>query len=143
MASQRVANTSLSIPRRLLEGYLQEAAAAVTERQRKLGEKIKQARDDKRWKQKQLAAAVHVEPMTVSRWERGANAPDVDTLELVAEATGKPLTFFFEEDAGDEAAEATLTEAVERAEAAARRAEEAAARIEQAVAALERQLSAG
>ena len=55
-----------------------------------LGEKIRTARAAKGWKQKHLAAEVDVEPITVSRWERGATTPDLDVLGLVAEATGKP-----------------------------------------------------
>ena len=59
-----------------------------------LGEKIRAARAAKGWKQKHLAAQVDVEPITVSRWERGATTPDLDVLRLVAEATGKPLSYF-------------------------------------------------
>ena len=60
---------------------------------------IRAARQEKRWKQKQLAAAVHVEPLTVSRWERGQHMPDLDTLGLVAKATGKDLSYFIGEAA--------------------------------------------
>lgn len=96
-----VANTQLAAPRRLLQRYIEEAALAANERARQLGLRIREARIDKRWKQKQLAAAVHVEPMTVSRWERGANTPDLDTLDLIARATGKPLSFFVAETAAE------------------------------------------
>jgi len=63
---------------------------------RQLGERIKAARAEKGWKQKHLAAEVDVEPITVSRWERGATTPDLDLLRLVAEATGHSLSFFVE-----------------------------------------------
>src|SRR5712692_4519185 len=59
-----------------------------------LGDRIKNARTEKGWKQKHLAAEVEVEPITVSRWERGATTPDLDVLRLVAEATDKPLAYF-------------------------------------------------
>lgn len=59
-----------------------------------VGDRIREARASKGWKQKHLAAEVEVEPITVSRWERGATTPDLDVLRLVAEATGKPLTYF-------------------------------------------------
>jgi transcriptional regulator with XRE-family HTH domain len=59
-----------------------------------VGERIREARASKGWKQKHLAAEVEVEPITVSRWERGATTPDLDVLRLVAEATGKPLGYF-------------------------------------------------
>src|SRR5215217_7785720 len=64
---------------------------------KQLGEKIKLARSGKGWKQKHLAAEVEVEPITVSRWERGATTPDLDVLRLVAEATEKPLSFFVDQ----------------------------------------------
>src|SRR5262245_864357 len=60
----------------------------------KVGDRIREARASKGWKQKHLAAEVEVEPITVSRWERGATTPDLDVLRLVAEATGKPLSYF-------------------------------------------------
>lgn len=83
---------------------MEEAAAAIEERRRSLGEKIKEARLAKNWKQKNLAAAVHVEPDTVSRWERGQHAPDFEMMELIADALGRPLSFFV----SGEDAEATL-----------------------------------
>jgi transcriptional regulator with XRE-family HTH domain len=64
-----------------------------------VGDRIRSARADKGWMQKHLAAEVEVEPITVSRWERGATTPDLDVLRLVAEATGKPLSYFVADDA--------------------------------------------
>jgi len=69
-----------------------------------LGNRIREARGSKGWKQRELASEVEVEPITVSRWERGATTPDLDVLRLVAEATGKPLSYFV---AGDEEAPAS------------------------------------
>ena len=69
----------------------------------RIGVRIREARADKGWKQKELAAQVAVEPITVSRWERGATTPDLDVLGLVADATGKPLSYFVE-SASDAAA---------------------------------------
>lgn len=51
-----------------------------------LGQRIATARKAKQWKQKELAAAVHVEPVTVSRWETGAHTPDIVMLGRIAEA---------------------------------------------------------
>ena len=90
--------------------------------------KIKSARVQKGWKQRQLAAAVRVEPMTVSRWERGATTPDFDALSLIAEATGRPLSYFLAEEqkpSGDP----QLTAAVQRLEAAAEQIATEGARI--------------
>ena len=64
-----------------------------------VGERIRNARTAKGWMQKHLAAEVEVEPITVSRWERGATTPDLDVLRLVADATGKPLTYFVADEA--------------------------------------------
>ena len=63
-----------------------------------LGDRIRAARAAKGWTQKHLAAEVDVEPITVSRWERGATTPDLDVLRLVADATGKPLAYFVAAD---------------------------------------------
>lgn len=59
-----------------------------------LGTRIRAARLEKGWKQKELAFAVGVEPTTVSRWERAANTPDMETLMQIAEALGKPIAYF-------------------------------------------------
>ncbi|HEU6445033.1 MAG TPA: helix-turn-helix transcriptional regulator [Gaiellaceae bacterium] len=69
-----------------------------------LGDRIREARASKGWKQRELASEVEVEPITVSRWERGATTPDLDVLRLVAEATGKPLTYFVADEEGRVAA---------------------------------------
>src|SRR5436305_10759955 len=64
-----------------------------------VGDRIREARAAKGWKQKNLAAEAGVEPITVSRWERGATTPDLDVLRLVAEATDKPLSYFVSTEA--------------------------------------------
>jgi transcriptional regulator with XRE-family HTH domain len=80
----------------MMERQLQDAAVALAESNFRLGQRIKAARDGRGWKQKQLAAEVSVEPGTVSRWETGRHLPDLTTLQLIAEKTGKPLSFFTE-----------------------------------------------
>lgn len=92
-----MANTALTLPRKLLDDYLSKAAEAMAAKNQELGLHIKQARAERGWRQKDLAQAVHVEPMTVSRWERGINTPDLATLALIANVTGKPQSFFVEE----------------------------------------------
>ena len=92
-----------------------------------IGERIRAARAEKGWKQKHLAAAVSVEPITVSRWERGATTPDLQVLGLVAEATGRPLAYFVGD--GGPAASASLDDAAARIEAAAVKVAEATERI--------------
>jgi transcriptional regulator with XRE-family HTH domain len=102
--------------------------------------RIKLARTTKGWKQKHLAAEVKVEPMTVSRWERGATSPDFDALALIAEATGKPLSYFVGED-DPPSSESQLADAVERLEAAAERIATEAERIAAALAELRAELA--
>ena len=94
-----------------------------------VGERIRQARADLGWKQKNLAAEVSVEPITVSRWERGATTPDLQVLGRVAEATGKPLSYFVGDDGGDARAGSTLESAADRIEVAALRVAEASERM--------------
>jgi transcriptional regulator with XRE-family HTH domain len=103
-----------------------------------LGDKIRSARADRGWKQKHLAAEVEVEPITVSRWERGATTPDLDVLSLVAEATGKPLSYFVDEEPAER--RLALDDAVQRIEAAAGRIADEADRISKSVAELRRTL---
>jgi transcriptional regulator with XRE-family HTH domain len=102
--------------------------------------RIKSARAAKGWKQKHLAAEVSVEPITVSRWERGATRPDFDALGLIAEATGKPLSYFLGEDEPI-ADEPRLADAVERLEAAAERIATEGERIAAALAELRAELA--
>jgi transcriptional regulator with XRE-family HTH domain len=105
-----------------------------------LGERIRRARAEKGWKQKHLAAQVEVEPITVSRWERGATTPDLDVVRVIAEATGKPLSYFVAGDADE--ATPDMAEAATRIEAAAERISAEADRIERMLAEL-RELAGG
>ena len=93
----------------------------MAEEKGQLGEKIRAARAAKGWKQKHLAAQVDVEPITVSRWERGATRPDLDVIHLVADATGKPVSYFVggEQEATRAADPTALDDAARRIEAAA------------------------
>ncbi len=101
---------------------------AMRKQKAEVAARIKEARAEKGWKQKHLAARVSVEPITISRWERGATTPDFDALALVAEATGKPLSYFLE-DGRQASQELPLAEAAQRIEAAAERIEAALAEL--------------
>jgi transcriptional regulator with XRE-family HTH domain len=111
----------------------------VTPQKAEVAARIKSARADKGWKQKHLAAEVRVEPITVSRWERGATTPDFNALTLIAEATGKPLSYFVGED--EPTGESPLADAVERLEAAAERIAAEGERIADALAQLRTELA--
>lgn len=91
------ANAPLAIPRKLLEKYLEEAAERLAQRQGIVGTRIREAREAKRWFQKDLAARVHVEPQTISNWERGFTTPDFDKLELLARELEHPIAYFVSE----------------------------------------------
>jgi len=99
----------------------------VAKRDPQLGARIREARAERGWKQKHLAAEVSVEPITVSRWERGATTPDLEVLRNVADVTGKPLSFFV--DAPGRPATPELADAAARIEAAATRVAEESERI--------------
>lgn len=85
-------------PRILLHEVLESASEAARERKRALGARIRAARVARGWKQRELAAAIHVEPITVSRWERGQHSPELDLLGRVADALDQPPAYFLPED---------------------------------------------
>lgn len=88
------ANASLAIPTRLLHNYLEEAAAKLAQRREIVGDRIREAREHKGMLQKELARRVHVEPQTVSNWERGVTAPDLDKLELLGRELDREVAYF-------------------------------------------------
>ena len=94
-------------------------AGKMANEKAQLGERIRSARASKGWKQKHLAAQVEVEPITVSRWERGATTPDLDVLGRVARATGKPVGYFVGGAAPASGGDSSLEEAASRIETAA------------------------
>jgi transcriptional regulator with XRE-family HTH domain len=106
-----------------------------------IGGRIREARAARGWKQRELASEVEVEPITVSRWERGATTPDLDVLRLVADATGKPLSYFVA-DASDEpptrAAEQTVRKLEQVADRLAAEADRIAALLDEVRAELRR-----
>ena len=105
-----------------------------------LGPRIRAARAEKGWKQKHLAAEVDVEPMTVSRWERGATTPDLDVLNVVAEATGKPLSYFVDAGSGTPTPTGSLDQVAARIDAAAARIAVESERIAESLEALRTEL---
>jgi transcriptional regulator with XRE-family HTH domain len=66
-------------------------------------EQIIRARHAANLTQAELARAVGVTARTVQNWEAGKRRPFRHLAEI-AIATGKPLTFFFDGENGDEAA---------------------------------------
>ena len=58
----------------------------------KMGSFIRELRKEQNMTQKDLAERLHLTDRAVSKWERGLNAPDLATLEPLAEALGVSLT---------------------------------------------------
>ena len=51
---------------------------------RKVGQRVAKARRNRGWTQEQLAEAIGIEPVTLSRWETGDRALSLSTLAAVA-----------------------------------------------------------
>jgi transcriptional regulator with XRE-family HTH domain len=90
---QTKANVQLAKIRKLPAWYLQQAAEAMAKQSQTLGERIRSARKELHLRQKDIAAAIHVEPLTVSRWERDEHTPDFTKIELLAGILKKPVSF--------------------------------------------------
>lgn len=58
---------------------------------------VRRAREEAGLTQAELARRIGVTPRTVWNWEWGHREPRGKYLRLLAEVTGKPVTFFFEE----------------------------------------------
>ncbi len=50
-------------------------------------------------KQSELASVMGLEPVTVSRWERGVSTPNIANLRQLAKLSRKPISWFFEDAA--------------------------------------------
>lgn len=71
---------------------------------RQIGANIRKARKAAGLTQRQLAERIGTDSFQVSRWERGANRPQYETLAALAAALGLTPTAFYAEP--DEAAAA-------------------------------------
>jgi len=80
----------------LIHGFMELATGQVGD-QETLGQRIKRARLEKRWTQRQVARACNVETITVSRWENDKHRPGIEMLRLIARAVGQPLSYLVDE----------------------------------------------
>lgn len=65
--------------------------------QEEIGRRIAQARDAADLTQQELAERIGIETaQTISRYERGETEVKIKRLRRIAEATGKPLSFFIQ-----------------------------------------------
>jgi transcriptional regulator with XRE-family HTH domain len=62
----------------------------------RIGANLKAARKAAGLTQRQLAERIGTDSFQVSRWERGANRPQDDTLQALAFALGMDATAFFD-----------------------------------------------
>lgn len=69
-------------------------ATKSTERAEIIGRRVCVARDQARLNNTSLAVATGIPRRTIVRITNGQNEPDGDTLEKIANATRKPLSFF-------------------------------------------------
>ena len=53
-------------------------------------------RKQKNLTQLELGEAIHYSDKAISRWEKGESLPDIETLQLLSETLGVPLTYLFE-----------------------------------------------
>lgn len=67
-----------------------------------LGARIREARLEKRWTQRRLADAAGFDSQAVSDYERERHQPSLQRLEAIAQALGKPLSFFVDEPAAQQ-----------------------------------------
>ena len=61
----------------------------------KIGEKIKEARLEKKMTQEQLAIALKIRPNKISAWERGYYEPSANMIRQIAIALGCDANFLF------------------------------------------------
>lgn len=59
-----------------------------------LGKRIRRAREDQGWTQKQLGEALGYSSVGVQHWEHGRSAPGYDILKELARVLGKPMGYF-------------------------------------------------
>lgn len=76
----------------------------------KIARRIQRARWDAGLSQEKLAAKAGTSRHNVMRWEAGKNEPRLKFLRAIADATGKDLSFFTDEDDEEEDAAVTLDE---------------------------------
>jgi transcriptional regulator with XRE-family HTH domain len=80
-----------------------------TEFTRAVGQRIRDARNDRNLSQRQLAERIERRQAAVSDMENGRMQPDATTLLLLAEVLEKPVTYFFPPPWGPRVSRGDLT----------------------------------
>ena len=68
---------------------------------KRIGLRIKEAREQQRLKQDELGELIKESSVAVSRWETATRKPTIDDLEKVGQVLGKSLLYFVEETPSD------------------------------------------
>jgi transcriptional regulator with XRE-family HTH domain len=76
-----------------------------------IGDRIRQVRTDLNLTQRRFADLVGVDPGAVSRWERGISVPEHSRILLIANESGRPVSWFY---AGENVNGSTVNEQLER-----------------------------
>lgn len=74
-----------------------------------VGARIREAREERGFTQRELADRITRRQATISDFERGQMQPDATTLVILAEVLQKPLTYFFPEPWGQRVSRGDLT----------------------------------
>lgn len=67
-----------------------------------LAQKIKYARKESGLSQKELASQIQLSDKAVSAYEVGRAQPGVEVLRDIGQATGRPVTYFIDEERSEE-----------------------------------------
>jgi len=71
---------------------------SLMERFKKIGQKIKEAREQNKMTQGQLGKLLGYTSVAITNYEKGKRKISIDDLERIAQVLGKPLTFFLGEN---------------------------------------------
>lgn len=70
----------------------------TVEKKMSLNERIKEIRKKLNYSQHELAELIGVSQMALSKWERGERQPSKANIRRLCEITGRPFTYFIEEE---------------------------------------------
>lgn len=73
-----------------------------------VGQRIRQRREKKQWNQSEIADALGVTVQAVSKWERGVNAPDLNTLKALTSLLEISVDSLLDDSNIDSSIEGTL-----------------------------------
>ncbi len=76
--------------------------AKIISNSQKLGEKLKQARKEAGYSQKELASVLKLSDKAISSYEVGRAEPNLETLQAISQATYKPIDYFLADNQDDE-----------------------------------------